>query len=321
MRGFRGAGLTIGILIVLAMPLSGCSADGAAPTPGATDPAADRAEVLATVDGHPLVRFEFEQIGEFAGTDGRDAMQAAIRFKVIQLEAQRRGLIDSVDLDDLVAEMDEVNTANTETTLQGGIVYGVSSFDVSTYLARSMSTTRSLLQTAMRDSGELEITEADLRAQYAGDQDALADQPDTVVSDLIRLEGTAEGAQAAADLADALAGGADLASQLQSHDDLVIEATTLEATPYTAYELEKYQTSLYGTVMTLLPGDVAVVADDLGGGIIVLRGTSRSENADKPFAAVEPELRLRAEDRLFERRIDDLVAASDVQIPSPSPAS
>src|SRR5690606_11351159 len=100
---------------------------------------------------------------------------------------------------------------------------------------------------------------------------------------------------------------------------LILERTTLTADPVTSYQQSKYQSSLLAATQELLPGEVATVSDDTGGGVIVLRGVSRSPRPKRAFAAVEHELRSAAEDGLFERWLDDRVAEADIEITDQAP--
>jgi hypothetical protein len=310
------------------MGLAGCAAAPAtAPAPPAplnqttgVAPATDwltDGTVVATVSGHPLTGPELAQVADLMSLDQAPGqtdqlIRAGVRIKAIQLEAWRRGLIASVDFTDLVAELELVNQSHRDTAQAGGVVYGVSRFDLATHFARSVSAARTALWNDLAANGQLEPSPAQLTALYQRQFDQVAAQPDSISLDLIRLPATAAGLAAAQALLEDLAAGVTVEQALAAQPGLVWEATVLEVTPESAYELAKYRPALHSAATALRPGQVTSLSDDLAGGLILLRCRHRQSNPPLPLAQVIDQVRGLAQDELFERLIDELVAASPV---------
>lgn len=321
--------LTRGFIAVMAAAaLAACSsgpepdaAPASAPPTECGDPAQEAGAQVAAVDGHPVTAPELAAYADAHALplatedEARAALDALVRFKTAQIEALRLGLTDTVDYADLLTELACGNDDRAAAIDEGRAVYGVSAHDPETYLAYTESTLSDALLNALLAAGEFQPAEDELAAFYDRHRDEYAAGQDTVDLQVLRFEyseaGTAAAEEVLARSEDGEAWG-DVASD-HAADPALSDAYDLRVDEANAYDLEKYQSSLYLAADALAAGDTTVVTDDLAGGVLVLHCETRESGGYRTLDEVRPELILRFQDEAYERYLDGLVAAAETE--------
>lgn len=130
----RGSGVAV---LVAVAALAGCQAD---PTP---EP--DRFDVVATVNGEPIVYGEL-----LANT----TLEQSVVAKLQQLEARREGLVADISYRASLAELERTNRSRQEKVKRGGVVYGPITYDEKRFLDERLRSLRKGLRARLRVSGE-----------------------------------------------------------------------------------------------------------------------------------------------------------------------
>lgn len=277
--------------------------------------------VVATVDGHPVTEAELAAVAETASLDpgGRAALDAVVRFKVMQLAAHERGLVDAVDHDDVLAGLAATNAAQEAAIGRGEVVHGVSRFTEDTYLGHVASTLRHDLLNELLRIGELGAPDdAELRAYYERTKDQYARRFDDVELRVLRFEPSADGLAQAEAVAARLRGGASFDTVWAGYEArppaALVGLTPLDVGDDDASSLAKYQPSLYEAAAELASGETRQVVDDLGGGVLVVHCAGREPAGYRDLEEVREELVLHHTEEQFERFVDGLVAGAGVLV-------
>ena len=277
--------------------------------------------VVARVDGHPVTVAELRGYAaahslDLGTGDGRDAAVAgAVRVEALQAAALARGLVAS---DDLLAGLDAANAANAAAIDAGQAVYGVSRYSADTFYARAESTLEHDLAAALIADGDLSPTEAELRALYEETKDEVAREPDSLALRLLRFDTDSAGQAGVAEVFARLDAGEDfdaVAADYAARGGAgLVDVSSLDITPDTAYSIAKYESTLWAAVSDLQPGDTRLVTDDPGGGLLVVHCATRTPGGVQDLEEVRPDLTARYEEREFQRYADGLVRDADVVV-------
>jgi hypothetical protein len=326
-RPFTRAFITIGCVFAAALALAACSPEAeppAAPEPtpgGCADAAPDESAAVASVDGHPVTAAELAAYADAnafpIGTEAeaRTALDALIRFKAAQVEAFERGLTSAVEYGDLLRGLACGNGEREAAIAEGRAVYGVAEHDAETYLAYTESSVRDALLNALAAEGALGPTEDELADFYERSKDEYARGQDAIGLQVLRFETSAAGSAAADDVLARTAAGEPWAEVAADHaaDAALLDAHPLAIDDANAYDLSKYQSSLFIAADALAVGETALVTDDLAGGLLVLHCERRDDGGFLPLDEVRPELVLRFQDEAFELHLDGLVADAGIE--------
>ncbi|GAB3423363.1 hypothetical protein GCM10027569_55870 [Flindersiella endophytica] len=114
----------------------------------------DRFEVVATVDGEPIV------YGELRSRTPA-ALEQSVRAKLQQIEARRQGLTGDIGYRAALAELERVNRARSAKVRNGGVVYGPVTYDETRFLDERLRQLRDGLR------ARLTVSDAEVARYYA----------------------------------------------------------------------------------------------------------------------------------------------------------
>lgn len=122
------------------------------------------------------------------------ALEEIIRYKTERILAYERGLVESVDYGDLMADMKALNEKNAKSIAAGEVTYGLTTFEPWQYLLYIRSDCNAkLLKDEMRQCAE-SISEETMRTRYEEDKENY-NKGDRVTYERLEAESPASGTE------------------------------------------------------------------------------------------------------------------------------
>gem|GEM_PF-5556965 len=277
---------------------------------------------VAIVNGYPITAQELRVYSEVNSIDlGKAgsldlALKGAARSKLIQIEANRRGLAESVSYEELLSRMDAENSRRSEALAAGKAIYGVPAYHEAIYYSQIMNSMVHNLKNALVESGEISTSEDQLHRFYSDNLDAYAKGQDRIKLFIINAPATKEGKELLASIRQRYENGESFFDLFEQYEGSgPASAETLVITGDNVYDLSKYQGEMYSTAESMQAGDLAVVNDNVdGGNLKLLYCAERVRAPYLKFEEVKPEITLRYMDDAFDRYIDRLYEKATVKI-------
>lgn len=135
----------------------------------------NRADQVATLDGHPITRdelvFHMERLERTTAGPGAlsdRALDEIKHDKTVWLLAREQGLVESVDHADLIESLAEENERRARTVAGGGVVHGLVEFGAEEYYAHRLAELTTAVRQGLGD--QLSVTDAEVRAAFDADK-------------------------------------------------------------------------------------------------------------------------------------------------------
>ncbi|HET6293894.1 MAG TPA: peptidylprolyl isomerase [Kribbella sp.] len=275
----RGRALLVVVAVTVAMMTAACGRS--------TDRGGAGQEQALVVGGQVVTPEELKTYADAHSIDLttdvglQSLVTGVVRFKVVQQQAQQRGLIGYVDYAGFLSDVQRKNSSNEQAIQDGKAVYGVSQYQPSTYLSYLESSLQHSLQQALVAEKRIAPSESDLRAFYDQRKEQYAKKVDTISLALVRPSAPVQ---------------------------------TITIDDQNAYTYSKYRSALYEVAVRLKPGQTGPVVGDTEGGALLARCISRKSAGYKTFQQVREEITQRFTDEQFQRYLDSLTTAAEVVV-------
>ncbi|MFI5797809.1 peptidyl-prolyl cis-trans isomerase [Streptomyces sp. NPDC051677] len=311
------------------------------------------ADAVASVDGHPVTRAEllfhmrrlaptvqnalrneYHLTGAFdwnTKTGDKTALQrlktSALdeirRDKTTLIVAKEQGLVDSVDHDDLVAELAAENQDRADALAAGRTVYGIQRFSLGEYYTHRLTEITTGLQKRLSTGGAapLHVTDAEIRTAFDADREAWSANATTYTYARLVVPAPAD----AAGLQRRVSAAGSLAAVAAREPGAELTAGAYDGGGSTG--LNAHDQDLVTVLGSLAPGRISAPVKSAGQ-ITYYQLQRRTVDEEKAFAAYSQRIRrsLVEEkfDQFLQRRVDhshidvdtsavDAVNAEDVQ--------
>jgi len=283
-----------------------------------------RTHEVAAVDGHPVtrdelifhmrrlapaVRNEMGDTADDAAVIGRlreRALAEAEKDKVLLLLAEERGLIDSVDHEDFLAEVRAENKRRAESARRGEVVYGVTEFSPEEYYTKRLTD----LTTALKNA--LPVTDAEVRAEFDADRASWSAGATTYAySTLVIPVPAGASADYPAGLQSRVAAVGGLADVAADEPGARLTSATYaggESSGVNAHDQD-----LMAVLTALSPGQISAPVPGTGQ-ITYYRLDRRTVDADAAFAKYAARIRQSLAGEKFDRYVDTRLAGSDIEV-------
>lgn len=107
------------------------------------------------------------------------AMEEIVRVKVMQLEAQARGIESPLTYKEQQSLWKEDNDNRLKQEKAGELIYGTTLRSFYTYLSLVLSEVETQLRESLQEEGTIRVTESEMQAYYAAHPDWFAEEDDT----------------------------------------------------------------------------------------------------------------------------------------------
>ncbi|MDR1559504.1 MAG: peptidyl-prolyl cis-trans isomerase [Clostridiales bacterium] len=274
------------------------------------------------VNNYGVTPQEFEIWSRAYAKEGdtlQNNLKAMALVKLTQIEGRRAGLIEFVDYEGFLESLALENERRAQIVNSGGVVYGVTEFDEINYYTYMISNLRFGLIPRLTDDGIIDMSDGPLRAFYDAHKDEYALAQDIVELNNIYFHITEKGVAELEAIEKRLENGEDFSSIFlecsANASEELLYTETLTIDEENAYELMKYESTLFDAANALTPGEWTVIADDMNGACMLLVFcVNKAPGGYKTFEEAEAEIRQAYVNAAFDAYLEDLYERAAIYV-------
>ena len=265
---------------------------------------ANRADEVASIDGHPVTRDELA-----FHVQRQESLDKVWRDKVLLILANEQGFGVPVDHEDFLTELAEENERRAKAVANGEVVYGLTEFSLDEYYAHRLAEIGTALKRRLGESGALRVTDAEVRRAFDANRDKW--NAGATVYRYTKLVVRVP-ANEALDVQRRVAAASDLATAAARERDAELTTGTFDGA---AAGVTTHGPDLLPVLEPLAAGELSVPvvgADEL----TYYRLDSKTVDADAAFAKYAQRIRQSLVDEKFDHLLRSRIATSDRQVDS-----